>query len=103
MRGKKSIEKNYLHHSTDISGMLFLNILCNNMQEQRRKEAQTAELTEKHVFKGVRYLLLKGQESIETVKSDDIERDNCPTESARASLFFLFAYDTSLFRFCTEA
>ena len=39
---------------------------CNKMiDELRRKEAQTAELTEKKVFKGVRYLLLKGQESIE--------------------------------------
>jgi len=39
---------------------------CNKMiDELRRKEAQTAELTEKNVFKGVRYLLLKGQESIE--------------------------------------
>lgn len=39
---------------------------CNKMiDELRRKEAQTAELTEKKIFKGVRYLLLKGQESIE--------------------------------------
>jgi len=39
---------------------------CNKMiDELRRKEAQVAELTEKNVFKGVRYLLLKGQEKIE--------------------------------------
>ncbi len=35
------------------------------IDELRRKEAHSAELTEKDVFKGVRYLLLKGQESIE--------------------------------------
>jgi len=39
---------------------------CNKMiDELRRKEAQVAELTEKNIFKGVRYLLLKGQEKIE--------------------------------------
>ncbi len=39
---------------------------CNKMiDELRRKEAHSAELTEKDVFKGVRYLLLKGHESIE--------------------------------------
>jgi len=39
---------------------------CNKMiDELRRKEAQTVEKTEKTVFTGVRYLLLKGQEKIE--------------------------------------
>ena len=39
---------------------------CNIMiDELRRKEAHTPELTEKNVFKGIRYLLLKGQEAIE--------------------------------------
>jgi transposase len=39
---------------------------CNKMiDELRRKEAQSVEKTEKNVFKGVRYLLLKGQEKIE--------------------------------------
>ena len=38
-------------------------IKCSINSEE--KKAQTAELTEKKVFKGVRYLLLKGQESIE--------------------------------------
>jgi transposase len=39
---------------------------CNKMiDELRRKEAQTVEKTDKNVFKGVRYLLLKGQEKIE--------------------------------------
>jgi transposase len=39
---------------------------CNKMiDELRRKEAQTAALTEKTVFKGIRYLLLKGKETIE--------------------------------------
>lgn len=39
---------------------------CNKMiDELRRKEAQTVEKTEKNVFKGVRYLLLKGQEKLE--------------------------------------
>ncbi len=39
---------------------------CNKMiDELRRKEAQTAEKTEKNVYTGVRYLLLKGQEKIE--------------------------------------
>ena len=39
---------------------------CNKMiDELRRKEAQTAEITEKNVFTVVRYLILKGQEKIE--------------------------------------
>jgi len=39
---------------------------CNKMIDKlRRKEAQSVEKTEKNVFKGVRYLLLKGQEKIE--------------------------------------
>jgi len=39
---------------------------CNKMiDELRRQEAQTVEKTEKNVFTGVRYLLLKGQEKIE--------------------------------------
>ena len=39
---------------------------CNKMiDELRRKEVQTVEKTEKNVYTGVRYLLLKGQEKIE--------------------------------------